>query len=179
MPYLAESGPFTVTPDEAAHKLTVTSEAPNNALVYAFATAQTGIICPAGLANGADFAKQSFGSGPYTISSVVEGQSVTLKRKDAWKWGPDGATAQQLPKTLKFQVIQNDATAANLLRSGGLDVSRVSGSAGDSLNSVASLVKNSAESVMPHEVIFNSSREPFAGNATLREALLPRSIAKR
>jgi len=57
-------GPYTLAKDDAASTFTFTIPKPYNQLVYAFARDWNGIICPAGLAAGADFTTKSYGSGP-------------------------------------------------------------------------------------------------------------------
>ena len=168
----AGNGPFTVTGDDAANTVKVTTEAPNNDLVAAFTAPQSGLVCPAGLEKGADTAKQTFGSGPYVAQDVVLAKSVTMTKNPAWAWGPFGETSETMADEIKFELIESDAAAANLLATGGLDAGWVAGTEVDRLSKESSLQKFVSPGVSPHHVIFNNSIEPFKTNGKLREALL-------
>src|SRR5262249_38300784 len=71
--YLAQLGtpPFTAAADDTAATFTFTIGQGNSDLLYGFADANTGIICPAGLASGAQVATQMYGSGPYVLAEAV------------------------------------------------------------------------------------------------------------
>lgn len=120
-------GPYTVTGDDGAGTVTMVSQVPYSDMLYGFL--EVSISCPAGLANPSLFQEQPSGSGPYTLVSAVHGDQATFKLRSEWKWGPAGITAQTdgLPSTLVFKVVVNDSTAANLLHTGALDLTPMSG----------------------------------------------------
>lgn len=165
------AGPFEVTADDAARTVTVTTETPNNEMAIAFTNEASGIACPAAFEKGADVKNESFGSGPYVIESVTPGQSMTMKKRPEWNWGPMGSTAATLPDELQFKVIDSDATAANLLTTGDLDIARITGPDVKRLERDSDLLHFSAASTFNHHVMFNMSRPLFA-DPLVREGIL-------
>lgn len=164
-------GPFTVTADDQAHTVKVTTESPNNELITAFAEGPSGIHCPAMLAVDADPTKHSYGSGAFVVDKLQPGQSVTLKRRDDWTWGPAGLTSKQLPEQLVVRVVENQATAANLFLSGGLDIGKLGGPDLARVKADDSLSHVSTPTSSVHHLMLNLSQEPFRSNQTLREAI--------
>lgn len=124
-------GPYNAEGDDGAGTVTFTMGTANPLAVYGFL--RIPIVCPAGI--GAPTATQALpifdsasqGSGPYTMASAVHGQGLDLKLRKDWKWGPNGITAASLPGEIKYQIIANDTTSANLLTTGGLDIAPISG----------------------------------------------------
>ncbi|WP_159449304.1 ABC transporter substrate-binding protein [Demequina sp. NBRC 110051] len=86
----------------------------------------TGIICPAGLADLEGLAAGTVDgawSGPYTLADNNAGVSVSYELRDdytAWPYELDGTPAQ----TINITVAADSTTSANLLQSGGVDVTR-------------------------------------------------------
>jgi peptide/nickel transport system substrate-binding protein len=164
-------GPFGATKDDATH-VTITTGGKNTVdLVYAASHPGTGIVCPAGLLPGADFEKNSFGSGPYTMTSATHGDSVVAALRPSWKWGPRGVTSATLPKTLTMKVVVNETTAANLLVTGGLDISTVAGSDVTRLRAEKSLNNFQAASPWAHFIIFNQTPKRLGADPLVRQAL--------
>lgn len=121
-------GPWSVSADDPSRTFTLTLGSPYGDALYNFT--DIGIMCSAGVAaDPKELADKSFGSGPFVIESFKRGDSITLKARSDWKWGPYGITAQTpgFPQKLIFRVVQDETTAANLLLTGGLDVGYVSG----------------------------------------------------
>ena len=126
-PGLLGPGPYQITPDDSAGTVTFAIPAPNNQLLLAFGSPSSAIVCPAGLAAGADLSAKSYGSGPFVIDSAIHGQGVTLHLRKEWSWGPRGATAARLPDQLVFKLVTDETTAANLVQAGGLDIANING----------------------------------------------------
>ncbi|QHC64154.1 hypothetical protein GSU69_16660 [Rathayibacter festucae] len=64
----------------------------------------------------AAFAKAPVGSGPYSVASWVNGDSITLERNDDY-WGEKGAYEEVV-----FQPVPDETTRANSVQSGDLDL---------------------------------------------------------
>jgi peptide/nickel transport system substrate-binding protein len=120
------AGPISFEADGAASTFAVTLGTPFSDAIYAFAN--QAIVCPASLPDANTLMTTGVGSGPYTIESAVHGDQVVYKRRDDWKWGPNGITTKDLPEKIIYKIVDNDTTAANLLLTGGLDIARSSGS---------------------------------------------------
>jgi peptide/nickel transport system substrate-binding protein len=163
-------GPITVEADEAGGTVTVKSGTAFNELVTVFANPYAAIVCPAGTEDGAN-QDQAYGSGPYTLESATHNQQAVLKRRADWDWGPLGATADVLPETLTFRIVVEDSTAANLVSTGEVDVSEVTGPDVDRLLEDDSLLRFRFLSTQPHMIQFNMEK-PALQDQKVREALL-------
>src|SRR5260370_35952471 len=132
-PSLFGPGPYSVSADSSAGTVTFTTGRPFSDLVWAFVNiypgTHTGIICPAGLAPGADLANKWYGAGPYVLVEATHGDHVTMRLRPDFKWGPLGITGKTvgMAETVTYKVIANETTAANLVSTGGLDITQVTG----------------------------------------------------
>src|SRR5262245_42293942 len=85
-------GPYTVSEDDATNSVTFSVGKPFSDLVYGFTQLdpglQTGIVCPAGLADPKRLATTPAGAGPYTLVDAVHGDHLTVKLRSDFKWGP-------------------------------------------------------------------------------------------
>jgi ABC-type transport system substrate-binding protein len=84
-------------------------------LPYTLATAVGSIISPRAL-NNADLDVRPVGSGPYTVSNVVLGNSVTYERREGY-WDPSA----QGSKTVILSGVPDDNARLNAVRSGQAD----------------------------------------------------------
>jgi len=166
------AGPFTVTSDDSAATLTVSSGTPFPDALVSFAHPFTSIICPAGL-DPAKRVESTFGSGPFTIQSAVHGDSIVFKVRKEWKWGPNGASASSpgFPDTVVFQVFQNQTTAANELLTGGLDLAPITGPDVPRLIADTSLTHKTAPSDTADPMLFYSATGHPTSDPAVREAL--------
>lgn len=166
------SGPYSAVADDPEH---VTINVGNNFtdLLVPLADPPAGIVCPAGLASGADLENHSYGSGPYTLVSAKHGDGAELKLKSNWKWGPNGVTASThgLPSTIQMKIINNETTAANQLLTGGLDISLVRGVDQTRLVSDKSLIHHTVHTPMAVEILFNEGSSRPTSDPRVREAL--------
>lgn len=79
--------PYTVTGDDATRTFTLTLGTPFTDAIYGFESPQTGIVCPAGLADPKQMLDKSFGSGAFVIDSFTHGDSLVLRgRPDCQDW---------------------------------------------------------------------------------------------
>jgi peptide/nickel transport system substrate-binding protein len=164
-------GPYTVTPDDSKSTVTVTLGTPFGDAISGFAN--TGILCPAGIADPTRLNTQSFGSGEYTASSAVHGQSVTLKRRPDWKWGAWGftGTTPGIPDTINLQVVANDTTAANLFLTGGLDLGIIQGPDVTRLKNEKSIGYQAAHNLGPWELLMNEAPNHVTDDQVVRQAI--------
>jgi peptide/nickel transport system substrate-binding protein len=163
-------GPYTVSANTKAHTFTLKVGTAYD-LLSSFAHPAAGIICPAGLAHPTDLATHMFGSGPYTLTSVVPGSSVTFKLRPNWKWGPKGTTSRDLPEKLVLKVVANQTTAANLLLTGGLDIGSVSGPDVSRLKANRSLKLQFTSNFEVHPIYFNQAAGHITTDIAVRKAV--------
>ena len=162
--------PWTATAVDATH-VTIAVGSNSTALISYLGAPYAAIVCPAGLLPDADLAGKSYGSGPYTLQSAIHGNEVVLQKRAGWDWGPQGTNAESLPQKLDFKVISDDTTAANLVSTGGLDVSQVSGP------DVSRLLANKSLNVINYQVlgsevlVFNERPGHVVTDPAVREAL--------
>ena len=164
-------GTFTETVADPTH-LTIGWSSGYTGMAQAFALA--GIVCPAGLKDGADFQHNSYGSGPYVLSEATHGVGVTTKVHKGWTWGPNGASwnSPGFPATMAFRIVSNDTTAANEVTAGDLSISDVSGADIDRMtgNKALSLVTLHSNGVQP--ISFNEEPGHATSDQVLRQALM-------
>lgn len=96
---------------------------------------QLPIVCPKGLTDPNVFKNGSAGTGPFVLTAVVPGQSLTFTVRKGNTWGPGGAStsAPGTPAKVVLKVVSDQTTAANLLLSGGANLAEISGPDGQRL----------------------------------------------
>jgi peptide/nickel transport system substrate-binding protein len=140
-------------------------------LLPVFGDPVSGIVCPAGLAPGADLEHNSYGSGPYTLTSVNRGDSATMRLRREWNWGPRGVKAADLPGEIVARVVASDTTAANLLQTGGLDIAVVNGPDVQRLTADHSLVHTLIQTPLAQDVFFNETPGRATADPAVRQAI--------
>ena len=166
------AGTPSISADDAARTLQFRWPSPNADAFFGFATAYASIVCPAGLANPSKLKESPAGTGPYVLSAAVHGASATLTKNPAWKWGPSGLTAAQLPDTITFNVVANDTTAANELISGQLDLATVQGPDVDRLIATRSLTHIATASFKLSPLTMNATAGHATADPELRRAIM-------
>jgi peptide/nickel transport system substrate-binding protein len=166
-------GPYTTTADDAAGTFTVAFGTPFSEAIWGF-LGYNGlqVVCPAALDNPDMLLDRAAGSGPYVIESSTRGEQLVLKRRDDWKWGPNGITAKDLPERVIFRVVTNETTAANLVLTGGLDVTKVGGLDVSRLLTESSLISTTATSFYNTDLIFSHKSSSPTADIKVREALV-------
>lgn len=168
-------GPYAVTADDSTATVTVSIGRPFSGLIYAFTqpVGSAAIICPAGISNSASLDTKPAGSGPFTLESILAGDTATLVARSDWHWGPNGLTTKSpgFPQKIVYKVVVNDTTAANLLITGGLDVAVINGVDNARLASESSLLHRAAHGFFATEIIFNQSEGRPTADQTVRQAL--------
>jgi ABC-type transport system substrate-binding protein len=122
------TGTPTFTADDAAGTLAITLSEPYSQLLGGVTRAGAGIICPAGLADPEGLAAGTVDgawSGPYVLSDVAAGVSVSYALRDDYDAWPAWENVVGEPAaTINLTVQADSNTSANLLESGGVDLAR-------------------------------------------------------
>ena len=81
------------------------------------------------MADRATLASATVGTGPYVLSEAAPGDHYTYTIRDGYTWGPNGATTATagMPGTVVLRIVENPATAANLLLTGDVNAAAVIG----------------------------------------------------
>jgi peptide/nickel transport system substrate-binding protein len=129
---VGSAGSKSVTANNAADTVTITLNAPYNALLTALATPYVGsIICPPGVADPNSLNAAPDGSGPYVMDKArsVRGSVYVFTLRKNYDWGPGGWTAKKpgIPSTIIDRVVTDETTAANLLSTGEVDIAPIFG----------------------------------------------------
>jgi len=117
----------TITADDAAGTVTVALAAPYADVLQGLSQSNTGIICPAGLADLEGLAAGTVDgawSGPYTLESSTAGVGATYTLRDDYDAWPDWSVEGTPAKTINITVSSDSNTSANLLADGGIDITR-------------------------------------------------------
>jgi len=167
-------GPHKLSSNDKAGTFTWVTEKAFGGLLWGFGTGYAGIVCPSGLDNPAAMRERPAGSGPYHVEAATHGEQITLKLRKDWKWGPKGITSDTpgLPDRIVFKVITNDTTAANLVTTGGLDVTNIFGPDADRVladKSVKSVAAYLEGIVIP--AMFNEAPGHVTADPIVRKAL--------
>lgn len=124
------AGTPTFKADDSAGTLEITLDQPWSEVPTGLTLAQSGIICPAGLADKdgllAGTVKGAF-SGPYTLESATPGVNYKLAlRSDYDAWPKFSTPLTGIPATtINYGVAKDTTTTANQLQSGDLDIAAI------------------------------------------------------
>jgi peptide/nickel transport system substrate-binding protein len=163
------AGPFTTTADDTTNTFTMKLGTPYYDALYAFVELR--IVCSAGLDDPESIVNAASGSGPYTLESAQHGAQAVLKRREDWTWGPNGITSKDIPSEVVAKVVTNETTAANLLLTGGLDVTRVGGADLARVQSDPSVLNEKTTSFYNNSLIFSQDGNGPTSDPVVREAL--------
>jgi peptide/nickel transport system substrate-binding protein len=168
-------GPYHIHANNKKSLFTLAVDKPYRNLLSLFAN--IGVVCPAGLAavqtDPRALEAAVYGSGPYTLDSALHGNQISYKLRPDWKWGPPGTSAKTMPQQLTFKVITDETTAANLLLTGGLDVSDIAGADVDRLLGNAALVHKTVPNYYVQSLIMNMRPgRVLADDEKLRQAIM-------
>lgn len=145
-------GMDSVTADLATKTVTIATKSPNNDMLTGLAT--TGfIVCPKGLADPASISEKPDGSGPYELVDAMRGDSYTLKLREDYTGFYDDTTMADLPKTIILKVITDDATAADLVEKGKIQI--------------AGILSTDAKRLLEDENLVSVPAQGFGSNAVL------------
>lgn len=119
-------GEATITPDDAAKTVRVSLSQPFTTLERGLAITQTGIVCPAGLADleglAAGTVPGAF-SGPYTLAEANAGMNYTFALRGDYAAWPAFSTplAGTPPQRIDVGISTDASTVANQILSGDVD----------------------------------------------------------
>jgi peptide/nickel transport system substrate-binding protein len=174
LPAFFGNGPYELHANMKAWTFTFKTLTPFANAPYGFA--QTGIICPAGLAalktDPNALNTQTYGSGPYTLVSAAHNDQVVYQKNPKWRWGPAGTDISKMPDTLIYKIIPDQTTAANVLLTGGTNISPISGPDVYRLLSNGSLQKKTAPNYYPMPLVFNQSASRITSDDKVRAAVM-------
>ncbi|PRZ41185.1 peptide/nickel transport system substrate-binding protein [Antricoccus suffuscus] len=145
-------GAPTITADDQTSTVTIETAGPYANLLPGLTVAQSAIVCPAGLADTeglkAGTVKGAF-SGPYTLGEAKPGVSYTYDlRKDYKSWPKYSKPLKGVPASkIVFGIATDQATTANKLLSGDLDIGNIGGETlnrfkGKDYNQVTTVIAN-------------------------------------
>lgn len=171
-------GLASATADPAAKTVTIENKSPNNDMLVGLATMGF-IVCPAGLADPIALKEAPQGSGPYELSEAKRGDEYTLKLRDDYTAWPEGMSGADLPKTVTIKVITEDATAADLVESGTLQIAGIQSTDAKRLTDNKDLVYVPANGFNTNAVLFMHKDSSPMNDPKLREgvAMLLDSVA--
>lgn len=164
------SGPFTSDADDAAGTFTLNMGKPFTDALYFFLSFY--IACPAALNDPTVLTNSVAGSGAYLLESADHGNQMVLKRRDDWKWGPNGISSKDIPAKVIVKVVTNETTAANLLLTGGLDIAKIGGADVPRLLADPSLRSKTATGYYNYYMVFNQDPSRPTSDVKIREALV-------
>ncbi|MFN8050732.1 MAG: ABC transporter substrate-binding protein [Acidimicrobiales bacterium] len=163
-------GMESVTADPAAKTVTIETKSPNNDMLTGLAT--TGfIVCPSGLANPTALKETPQGSGPYELANAKRGDEYTLRLREDYKAWPDETTAADLPKTVTLKVISDDATAADLLESGKVQIAGILSTDAKRLQADSKLVSVPAQGYGSNAILFMQKPSAPTSDVKLRQGM--------
>jgi peptide/nickel transport system substrate-binding protein len=163
-------GQYTVTANDKARTLTVTSSLPNNELIYG--VGGNFIICPKGIQDPTILQEGTDGSGPYKLVSSAHGQQAVEQLWPDWTWGANGTTSKGMVPQIVFKPVDNETTAANLLLTGGLDIAQVAGPDVSRLITNKNFNVSISHQYLPYELEFNLRQNRLVGTSIpLRKAI--------
>jgi peptide/nickel transport system substrate-binding protein len=167
--YFPASG-LTITADDAANTVTFTSADSQSFLAQTIGALP--IVCSAGLTDPTKLDTEQIGTGPYTLTDSSPGQSYTFTLRDDYTWGIDGVTSKTdgLPKTVTLQVVESDATAANMLQAKELQIAAIGGSERDRLDG-GTYAKTLEVPLRPGLLFFNQAEGRPGHDLAVRQAV--------
>jgi peptide/nickel transport system substrate-binding protein len=168
-------GPYHLHADMKKWTFTFRSETPFINMLYGFA--QTGIVCPSGIAawqkDPHALETGQYGGGPYVMQSFAHNGDTVWKKRPDWSWGPPGVKNKDLPDTLVYKVIADATTMANLLITGGLDAGTVNGADAPRLIATPSLAHKTAQNYAMTSLVFNQTGgHPLTQDDKVRAAIM-------
>lgn len=120
----------TITADDAARTVTIDLAQPWSEVLRGLTLAQTGIICPAGLADLdglAEGAVEGAFSGPWTLTDAQHGVRYEMTLRDGYDAWPEFSFPLEgvAPQKIEFAAGVNKTTVANQLVTGAFDVAEI------------------------------------------------------
>ncbi|SDU68891.1 ABC transporter substrate-binding protein [Jiangella alkaliphila] len=158
-----------VTATADGNTLTVTSAANDPFLVANVGTIL--MVCDTGLTDPTALSETTDGTGLFPLTEAEPGASYRFTRRDDYTWGPDGVTSdtEGQPDAVELRVIGDESTAANLLLSGEINASSISGA--DRVRVDAAGLEFAGVRNPVGEIMFNERADRAVADPLVREAL--------
>jgi peptide/nickel transport system substrate-binding protein len=117
----------TAEADDAAGTVTINLTAPAPFVLSGLASLS--MVCGEAVADRGLLKDKTSGTGPYELTEAVPGDHYTYQIRDGYTWGPDGASTdtEGMPDTVVVRIVADETTAANLLLSGEVNSSAITG----------------------------------------------------
>lgn len=166
--YFPASG-LSIDADDDARTVAFTSE---NAQSFLLGTiGMMPVVCAAGVADPSVLDATSAGTGAYTLSESAPGQSYTFTLRDDYTWGPNGVTSKTagLPKNVTLEVVESEATIANMLQSNEIQLGVVAGADRDRLDT-ADLISENVPT-RPGQLFFSQAAGRPTHDLAVRQAI--------
>lgn len=163
-------GMASVTADPAAKTVTIETKSPNNDMLTGLSTGGF-IVCPSGLADPVALKGKPEGSGPYELVDSKRGDQYTLKLREDYAAWPDDTTAADLPKTVTLKVITDDATSADLVQSGKIQIAGILSTDANRLMEDKNLVSVPADGYGTNAVLFMQKPTSATSDEKLRQGM--------
>jgi peptide/nickel transport system substrate-binding protein len=160
----------TAVADDAAGTVTITLAAPAPFVLNGLSDLP--IVCAAGMADRAALASATFGTGPYVLSEAALGDHYTYTIREGYTWGPNGAgtDVEGMPDSIVVRIVENPATAANLLLTGDVNAAAIIGPDAQRLEQEDLFYEETA--ALLGEMWFNHAEARPAADPAVRMALL-------
>jgi peptide/nickel transport system substrate-binding protein len=159
---------YEVSADDSARTFTITTAQPFGMLLRG--AGSLAIVCPAARDTPDDAAHAYLGTGPYQVTEYVEGDHYTLEKRPEYNWGPDGATTEEMPKTVVISFVKNESTAASQLITGEVNAIQLTGPDMDRVEALPDVEKVSSPAIVA-ELGFNVAEGRVLGDVAVRKAL--------
>lgn len=161
-------GPYASSTVVNPYTITITWSAPYGGALIDLGNADLSIPSPKAAAAGI-LATHPVGTGPYEFESYTPGTELVLKRNPNYTSIRPDLQNKRAPKYAKvvFQYVTNEATRANLLQTGGTDLTRLDGTYADAAFKNSSLQHRTFTSISEYWAAINSKQisDPAVRNA--------------
>ena len=167
--YFPASG-LTISADDDARTVTFTAEDAQSFLAETIGSLP--IVCASGLADPSVLESEFHGTGPYTLEDFSPGQTYDYALRDDYAWGPGGVTSETagLPSKVSVQIVESDATSANLLQTGEVNIATVGGTERDRLDG-QEFTQTLDVPLRPGLVFFNQAEGRVGHDLAVRQAI--------
>jgi peptide/nickel transport system substrate-binding protein len=169
-------GTVEIAADDAGSTVRISLSQPFTTLPQGMSIAQSGIVCPAGLANpeglAAGTASGAF-SGPYTVEQAKQGLSYTFALRSGYTAWPEFATPLKgtPPSRIEVGISTDQSTVANQILAGDLDLGQFADPDVVNRFTQPGLHKYQVTSATTYVVFNQRPGRPFADRPDLRRGV--------
>ncbi|MBK1783536.1 ABC transporter substrate-binding protein [Prauserella cavernicola] len=170
-------GDVDVAADDRASTVRISLSEPFTTLPQGLAIPQSGIVCPAGIADAEALEAGSVAgafSGPYTVQEAQQGLNYTFALREDYAAWPEFSTplTGEPPRRLEIGVSTDQSTVANQILAGDLDLGQFADpDAVKRFTAQPDLHQYQVISATAYVVFNQREGRPFAGRPDLRRAV--------